>query len=258
MDKSCPRCEKRVEYTDVTCDACGLEFPQAPPPKCPGCNRTVHPDSDSCGFCGLELRAPSSGDSSRTATINISFSTLMWPALAVLLFVVYGNRDKITKLIIPSGPGVVRAQGAASGSDADLFDDFSDDAIGQVMPTSAKMLEAFKVEGEIYDIRTLEPIGGASILFKNMDSNEFFGAETNSSGRYSAWLEPDVAGYIVTIAHNDYSTIYMEDCTPSLRLLPAHSRRYVIIDIIENPPQKTHIFGMQDQELTKSFAVVPR
>lgn len=258
MDKSCPRCEKLVDYSDKSCDACGLEFPQAPPPKCPGCNRTVHPTSETCGFCGLELKAPVSGDSGRTATINISFSALMWPALGVLLFITYGNREKFMSIMRSSRPSVVSSQRSLPGRGAQPSDDFSDDAPVRVLPTSVKTLDAFKVEGEIYDILTLNPISGASILFKNMDSNEIYGAETNSSGRYHAWLEPDTAGYVVTIEHDDYSAIYMEDWTPSLKMLKGPSRRYVILDIAENPPQKVHIFGMSDQKLTKNFAVVPR
>lgn len=76
--------------------------------------------------------------------------------------------------------------------------------------------KAWRVHGRIFDLITLEPIGGADISFRGKSSRRTLGARTDHQGFYSALLpKSESEGYAVSVSHPKYGTIFSEDRTPS-------------------------------------------
>lgn len=261
MEKSCPRCEKLVESSDKTCDACGLEFPPALAPKCPGCGRGVHPENDMCGYCGLEFRAPKLAEPASTSTtFSFTLSSAMWPVLGLVLIGAYlKNREALNPLTssLRSAPSATAGK-AKRQADESPASEAHRPRIAHLLPTDVPEAGGFQIEGGLFDVLTGAAVSEATIVFHNPDPNDYYGAVTDDRGRYHAYLAAATAGYIITIQAPKYRPIYVIDWTPSIRSLDAATRRFIMADLLSTNPQPEHIFGLPDSQMGKSFAIVPR
>lgn len=255
MEKICPRCAKAVDAGDSICDACGMELLIQHDPRCPGCGQIVRPGRDMCSNCGLELEITPDVPAAGGTTYKISLSTLLVPLVAVLVVggILRGRKEQAPKA--PYQPPVAAV--TAGAGEGPYEDDPAAGSSSHVKSAAVKIPDAFLLKGSVFDIQTLKPVMQPTLVFHNPNSNEYFGAYADAQGRYQAWLKAVTGGYIVTLQHANYQETYTADWAPSIRTLSEVQRRFVIGDLLANPPKPLHLYGLPDAKIEKDFGMIP-
>jgi len=77
---------------------------------------------------------------------------------------------------------------------------------------AARRARLWVVQGKVYDIITLKPVGGVRIVFSDVGTGKEIVTESQGSGRYETEL-PKVSsgGYRLSVRHPRYSGVYTEE-----------------------------------------------
>jgi len=114
----------------------------------------------------------------------------------------------------------------------------------------------FRVQGRVYDLKTLEPVRGARIFFRNPHTGKYRKVSTDRSGAYRVVLRANLDGYYVTIFKSGYSSKYSRDWEPSLKSFNSQRRRELAAEHLARPNQKTLIFSNPGEVLERDFVLI--
>jgi len=99
---------------------------------------------------------------------------------------------------------------------------------------SAAPAAEWRLRGVVYDLVTLRPLSGASVVFVDEQSNRRVPTRTDSTGRYRTVVPPLAdRGYSVSISKDGYSSTYLDPATGGVRQMPAEQRRALARGLVQ-------------------------
>jgi hypothetical protein len=183
----------------------------------------------------------------------------------------------------PTAPGVVMAPAAPSGaaaaspagetpssdgeSSAVIYISHDNDAPAQPARPQAparpapppKPVRQWRLRGTVYDLLTLQPISGASVVFIDQTTNHRNEAQTDSEGRYRTVLAPLAdRGYSVAIRKDGYSTNYLDPSVQEVAKMRPEARRQIGRDLASTfAPQPAYVQPASEKPLNTDFYLAP-
>lgn len=206
---------------------------------CPCCQRKIKvaPIQEKCEYCDYEFtpQLPAEVVKRRSSTRAFAY-TLIGAALLVTvyhapnLYVRYkmNHRDALKGL---------------------------EDSIHQIQNTSERGQDKSLVWGRLFDVRTLEPVRKATIVYQDPKTGTYYGAFTDDEGLYRAWLPAADHGFYVSIHHPYYAPAYMSDWTPSLTTLKSDAREDVAENLLRQPQTEEWIITKPGAHFNKDYAL---
>jgi len=207
------------------------------PDRCPGCGTKLEPDMLACPNCPMSF-PEGDGDSGATANplkeskyYQFVFPILFFGAIAMIVWYLgsglmhlgqesaqsndSGNLSGIPR--IPAPPSHP-AESAKPPEEAPTVSIVAVDengapaakgAAGRRPPAAA--VAEWRLRGTVYDLTTLKPLGGVSLVFADEETNATIKTRSDSQGRYRVIVPPlDGRGYAVAIDKNGYATNYLD------------------------------------------------
>ncbi|MFA5140029.1 MAG: carboxypeptidase-like regulatory domain-containing protein [Elusimicrobiota bacterium] len=114
----------------------------------------------------------------------------------------------------------------------------------------------FIVRGRIFDLATLAPVSGATVRFKDGDTERMALVTTDAKGRYKISLKSNGTGYALSIRHPRYSRRVLEDWGVSFRDMSPAQREQAAADYLSRQ-LNTIILSMPGQVIEQDYAVLP-
>ncbi len=130
-----------------------------------------------------------------------------------------------------------------------------EDSIHQIQNTDERGRDKSLVWGRIFDVRTLEPVRQATIVYKDPQTDTYYGAFTDKEGLYRAWLPAAEQGFHVSIHHPYYAPAYMSDWTPSLATLNSATRENIAENLLHQPQTEEWIITNPGVHVSKDYAL---
>jgi hypothetical protein len=221
---------------------------------CPGCARAIVGDQQCCDFCGYEFRPVALIEAKEPPTrwfsmiANFGFGAMLL-AGGAHYFTEFNVFELAGQAQLQARSDVVAPlQAAAPKSLAGYH---------RVERTNQGGPQAFRIRGKVFDILSLENVGGATLVFHDRASGKFYGAFAQADGSYDAYLPVTSGGYYLTAHHDGYERGFLEDWEPSLRQAHAEVRLEMAADTRKNPAE-LHVHGSRQAILERDLVVVPR
>ena len=126
-------------------------------------------------------------------------------------------------------------------------------------PAPTKAPTEWRLRGTVYDLTTLKPLAGCTIVFSDGETNRK--TTTDPAGRYRTTVPPlsDGKGYSVTIEKNSYSSNYLDPGTENVRGMGATERKGIARDLSTMlAAAPSTVASASDEPLITDFYLAPR
>ena len=119
----------------------------------------------------------------------------------------------------------------------------------------------WKLRGTVYDLTTLKPLAGCSIVFKDEGSNRSIKTRTDSTGSYRAIVPPlsGGSGYSVSIDRSGYAPNYLNPGTEGVREMDSGQRWGMARDLAATlAAAPATVQSESEKPLVTDFYLAPR
>jgi hypothetical protein len=119
----------------------------------------------------------------------------------------------------------------------------------------------WKLRGAVYDLTTLKPLAGCTLLFTDSETNRSVKTRTDSAGRYRAVVRPldGGKGYDVAVEKSGYAPNYLNPATESVREMAPGQRKELARDLSATlAAAPATISTASEKPLVTDFYLAPR
>lgn len=248
------------------------------PTHCPACKNPVPPDAEDCPFCPMSFRQDEQQLSEQRLRptlpphVKILIGVLLlggagYAAWLTLDFMMthgnYPDERKLAAALHPparpqQGEGTARTLAAEPPKEGQETEEEETQAVEIAAEKPAEVVKEWKLRGVIYDLETLKPVEGCTMVFFDVSANARFETMTDDQGRYRV-IVPQLGerAYKVKIAHQGYASSYLNPGTENVPKMDQEYRRQLVQELGKSLEGPYSVQAYGSRPLVTDFYIAP-
>jgi hypothetical protein len=208
------------------------------PAECPGCGTKLLPNWENCPNCPLSFRDE---PLERGALKSDSFRNYVMPVLICggLGYGVWSLASFFWSTAEQTTRGDVSIRSSADGK--------------------RHVITEWKLRGRVYDLLTLKPLAGVSMIFTDNQTNSRAQAMTDARGLYRIILPPlQDRGYLVTMTKTGYVKSYLNPGAEGVSKMPLERRQELVRELAALILEPSSLEPGTEESLVTDFHLAPK